>query len=176
MAGESQLYAGGKPILPGAKISKYLSNGSTIEAIGNYAAAPESFRFKCKSGSQKLHRARIIVTIEDSGEFNTDLYGKDIVLTNGISLMVRDESDTLLMDYTDDDPVHTNVEWAEYCYDVQYHDFGTGSANKFLNVRWTFERSGKFLSLSSGDYLEVSLNDDFTGLVAHRFLVQGYYA
>lgn len=174
--GEKQLFAGGKPALPGAMISNFLSNGSTIEAVGNYAGDVEQFKFTCKDGNQKLHLARMIITLEDNGEFNTDLYGKDIVLTNGVGVFVRNSDDELLIDMTADDKVHTNIEWSQYCFDVEYHDFGTGNANKWLAVRWTFEKSGKFLSLSAGDYISAELNDDFTGLIAHRFLIQGFYA
>ena len=66
------------------------------------------------------------------------------------------------------------MDWAKFCYDVDHENFGLG--NEFLNVRWTFSKSGTYIQLNgeNNDKLEIVVNDDLSGLVNHRFLVQGY--
>ncbi len=94
-------------------------------------------------------------------------------LTNGITVRLQDSGGTVL-DLTDGLPVKTNAGWGQLCYDVDLKSWGAG--NELLLVRWTFERAGQPLRLEGEDSgrLEVVLNDDFTGLLAHTFQVQGY--
>ena len=170
---EKEVFVSQKAIPPSDMWFDYLSNGSTIHAIGNYAT-PESFRVTCKIGSQKLYINRLIVYIEDSGAFLSAKYGADLTLTNGIHVHVKDSSDALLLDLTGANPVLTNAQWSGLCYDVALDTYGAGN-NGSLAVRWTFANAGAPISLSPGDYLEVELEDDYTGLVDHTFMVQGLY-
>ena len=176
MAGESQIYAGGKPVPAQDLVLEYLSNGSTVHAVGNYLATADDFRITCKTGSQKLHIFRMVVYIEDAGKFVSDKYGYDLALVNGVHVTVRDADDTELKHLDGAVPVLTNAQWGGLCYDTRVDQYGTGSANGSLVVRWTFANTGKLVSLSSGQYFSVELNDDFTGLIDHTFMVQGYYS
>lgn len=171
---EKSIYAGGKPVPPEALVFEYLSNGSTVQAVGNYSGAVEEFAIECKTGSQRLHIARMIVYLEDVGAFPSDKYGYNLTLTNGIHVYVHDAAHAVVAHLNHDLPVYTNAQWGRLCYDVDYQNYGTG--NDSLAVRWTFERSGKPVTLSPGQHLTVALEDDFTGLVDHTFMVQGYYA
>ena len=175
---EKQLYSGQKPVDPQHHVFNYLSNGSTVNAVGDYSdigAGADDFRITCKDGSQKLHLARLIVYWEDVGTAKSGFYGVDVVLTNGIEIVVRDRNDVELEHLTDDAAITTNAQWSGLCHDVTIDRYGTGS-NGSLSARWTFANSGAPLSLSAGDYLSVALNDDFTGLEVHTFMVQGYYS
>ena len=173
MPGESQLYTGAKPVPPESMHFDYLSNGSTIHAVGNYAT-PESFRITCVSGSRKLHIYRMIVYWEDVGGAKSGKYGTDLVLANGIHVHAKDSEDALLQDLTGNNPVMTNAQWSGLCYDVVIDKYGSGQ-NGSLASRWTFNNAGAPISLSAGDYLEVELEDDYTGLVEHTFMIQGHY-
>ena len=171
---QQSVFAGQKPVPSEAMRFKYLTNGATTNAVGNYASV-EQFKIACRTGSQQLHVARMVVYYEDVGQFVTNKYGYDLVLVNGISVVVRNEDDSLVTDLTDGVPVATNARWSALCYDTRPDDYGAGP-NGSLSVRWTFANAGAPLSLSPGQYLAAELHDDFTGLVAHTFMVQGYYS
>ena len=71
-------------------------------------------------------------------------------------------------------PLLSNGDWAGQCFDYNYITFGTG--DEIGVVRWTFANSGQpiIVKFNHGEYLEVYLNDDFSGLTHHRFTVQGH--
>jgi hypothetical protein len=175
MSGESQLYAGQKPVHPDRLHYDYMTNGVTKDAVGDYRSAVERFKITCASGSQRLHLHRMIIYVEDVGNFKSAKYGVDLDLSEGIHVRVHAANDSIHADLTAADPIITNAQWGALCYDVTLDTYGTGN-NGSLAVRWTFDRAGAPVTLSSGEYLAVDLNDDFTALEKHTFMVQGYYA
>ena len=66
-----------------------------------------------------------------------------------------------------------SAEWATYCHDLTAHTWGSG--NDTLTVRWTFTKGigDDGVVLDPGESIRVILNDDFSDLVAHKFLFQG---
>jgi hypothetical protein len=114
------------------------------------------------------------VRVEDVGTLDSGYYGNNIVLTSGIVVRAQQNGNQVTARLTGNSPILTNAEWADFCYDVVKTDFGQG--NVFLHVRWTFAKSGRPIRLvgDEGDFLEVVLGDDFTGLVSHGFTVQGF--
>ena len=68
----------------------------------------------------------------------------------------------------------TSGIWGLHSYDVQQLDWGSG--NNVLLARWTFARMGTPLQLHGhqNERLEVVLQDDFSGLIAHVFVAQGF--
>lgn len=158
------------------RLDRYLDTSGdgtgTKSAIGNYSGGQEIFYIQPPAGT--IYRlARMLVFVEDSGSFDSGSYGNGIVLTNGIEVRVQDGSGTI-SDMTNGIPVKTNPHWKRLCYDAVRSNYGTG--NESLGVRWTFTKAGQFIRLDgdSNERLEVLLEDDFSGLVAHNFLVQGY--
>jgi hypothetical protein len=163
-------------------LSQFLStNGDgsgQIDAIGNYLSAAESFYIEPAAG-EKYHINRLIVYIEDVGAFDSGKYGKDVNVFRGIHMHATKSGNVVdLMPM----PVFTNSGWGQYCYDISLHSFGGGQVNGVMVVRWTFGRAlpqgldaldADVLTLHAGDKLEVTLNDNFSGLVGHRFIVQG---
>jgi len=170
---EGTVFAGQKPVPPEDMVFEYLSNGSTIDAVGNYGTA-EEFKITCKAGNQKLHLARMIVYIEDAGTFDMEKYGNAITLSNGIHISVKDSGGTEIADYDGGVNVFTNGGWGALCHDITNHTFGSG--NNSLTARWTFAKAGTPISLTSGQEFIITLEDNFTGLVGHTFMVQGYYS
>lgn len=146
-----------------------------FEAIGNYSAGGVgSTEFYIQpAGVDRLYIARLIIMIEDAGTFATDGYGAGGALTNGISFEIRQSNDDVVAALQN--TIHSNIEWGALCYDVGYHDFGGGQANKFLLVRWTFERMGSPIILEDRQKLVMVLSDNFSGLVKHRFNIQGHF-
>jgi hypothetical protein len=149
----------------------------TKNAVGDYSAGtgtPTSFKIVPPSG-ELYTLSRVIVQIRDSGLISAEGYGGLAALTNGVELRVRDGAGTVL-DLVNGLPVKSNAGWGSFCYDVALTEFGAG--DNFVQVRWTFSKSGKALELNGdeGEYLEAYLSDDLTGLVGHTFQVQGFKA
>jgi len=156
-------------------IYRYLdTNGDgtgTKSAIGNYSSSATSFMIK-PPDNYIYYLQRMIVMIEDGGAVDSGAYGNNITLTNGIHIH-KSNDDGVILDFTDEFPIKTNADWGKLCYDVHNVNFGLG--NEFVNVRWTFAKSGAPLKIDGnrGEKFEVILNDNFSGLVSHTFNVQG---
>lgn len=144
----------------------------------------DSTEFFLEPGPDEIFRiARVIVTVQDGPVLAANRYGKDLVLVDGVRLAKRTDSE-IIVSYTNDRPVLTNAGWAEYCFDADVKAWGPG--DEFLTVRWTFTRAGQFMRLLGeredpdtgltlpAQRISIMLNDDFTGLTNHTFLVQGY--
>ncbi len=117
----------------------------------------------------KIHR--MLVFIRDSGAIQAERYGAiSNGLTNGILMIATDGTESV--DLMGGLPVKSNADWSRNCYDMQPLTFGSG--DNFVNVRWTFAKSGIPLIMEAGDSLEVTLQDDLSGLVEHRFKIEGY--
>jgi hypothetical protein len=84
----------------------------------------------------------------------------------------------ILSDMTGGVPVKTNADWKTKMFDFDVFDIGIG--DNYAVGRWTFAKAGTALRLvgrpdGTSDRLVFRLNDDFSGLVEHHFLVQGYF-
>jgi hypothetical protein len=156
-------------------ISQYMDTTGdgtgTYEANGDYSGAAEEFLYVA---ARPVEIHRMVVTIEDTVGMQAEEYGNlGAALTNGVVVEIRDENDNVLVVLTGQDPVHTNAEWGSHCYDVDLKTWGSG--DELLLVRWTFEKKGEPVQLDTGQKLVVRLNDNFTGLLQHRFFAQGIY-
>ena len=149
-----------------------VGDGSGVKvANGDYSGSVQ--KFSLIPGQGEIFRvARMIVTIQDS-TFAAAKYGNMTALTNGVRLVSSVEGEEVI-DAMDGIPVKTNAGWGAMCYDASVKAWGVG--DEFLLVRWTFERTGSIIRLvgNKDESLDVILNDDFSALADHRFLVQGY--
>ena len=145
----------------------------TKNANGNYSGAADDFYIQPPAGETYV-LYRMLVFIEDgTSAFSADNYGGTAsALTTGVKVLVTDSSDTTIVDLLDNVPVKSNAQWNALCYDAQFVSYGTG--NKYLVVRWTFERSGVPIVLTDQQKLKVTVNDDLSGLDTHHFRVQGF--
>jgi hypothetical protein len=152
--------------------------GTTL-ATGDYSVTAVEF-FIQPPTAETFHIHRMIVNIEDTAITDGAGYGGTGALTTGITVHVEDGGVTI-DELTDGEPIKSNAHWGRFCYDVTAPAFG--ASNKTVQVRWTFAKSGKPITLygnnvdgqASGDNhrLVVTCNDDFSALVDHRFMVQG---
>jgi hypothetical protein len=126
------------------------------------------------SAGQVLVVQRLLVHIEDAGPFNADNYGGLAGALGTGHLIKIYRAGAAHTDLTDGVEIQANADWGKYCFDVTNQNFGAG--NDFLQARWTFSKSGRPITLNgdNDDSLRVLLQDDFTGLVDHSFMVQGY--
>ncbi len=169
----SSLILGEEYIEPQYSIYRYLdTNGDgtgTKSAIGNYAS-PTDFYFEAQRVTE-LHR--ILISVEDTQGMQAEEYGNlGAALSNGYVIEAKDASDNVLQDYCDGVAVTTNANLGRICYDLDLKSWGAG--NELLLARFTFTRSGNPVILSAGQKLVVTLNDDFTGLLSHYFMLQGF--
>lgn len=147
-----------------------------INAVGDYLASLTEFAIAPPAG-KVFSIARMIVTVRDTGSFDSGSYGNGLTLVNGISVEKRtgvvNGASSLVQSLTDPVKIETNTDWGSYCYDIGVSNFGQG--DEVMLVRWTFARAGVALRLDgdANEYLAVRLNDDFTGLVGHVFNMQG---
>ena len=163
----------GRPVHPQHRIDEHLKDGVEHEAIGNYSSTPTRFIWT-PDANRTAHIYRMIITVQDDGVFTADTYGNRVILVNGITLTVRNVSDdSIVHDLTADHAIVSNAEWASHCYDADVKSWGNG--DELLIVRWTFSRGGSPILLDDSMYLSIDLNDDFSTLVAHRFVLQGEY-
>jgi hypothetical protein len=150
-----------------------VGDGSGNTAVtGNYSAATETFLIAPAAG-ETFYLNRCVVVIEDGAGIAADNYGAGTALSTGILIQKVDPSG-LVCDFTDGQPIVSNVGWAHLCYDVSLHEFGAG--NEFVTVRWTWGKSGKMVVLQ-GDHQErllFKVHGDCDHLVDQHFMVQGF--
>jgi len=156
------------------KIFHYLdTNGDGTgekNAIGDYSGAGLTWFYYESTGYAEIHR--MIISYEDGPGMRAERYASlPAALPVGIFVKQIDSDLSEMLDLTDNEPITANAEWGELCYDIELKSYGPG--NEFILARWTFGQSGSPLALDQGQKLVVVLNDDFTGLVSHRFMVQG---
>jgi len=108
--------------------------------------------------------------IEATGGFDSGKYGNNIVLTNGIKLHLQDANGNVILDFFQDGGViMTNAQLAAIGQLPVYLEFGQG--NNSLVVSWTAVAFGTHLLITHENKLVVTVNDDFTDLVQHRFII-----
>ena len=138
-------------------------------ANGDYSSTPEEFYFEAPS---RVNLYRMIISLRDTTGMIAEEYGNlGSALTNGYELKFLNADLTTRVNLTGGIPIQDNAGFGRYCYDAQIISWGPG--DEYLNVRWTFSKSGGPLKLSAGQRLSITLSDDFTGLLEHRFMVQG---
>lgn len=174
--GSGNLTNGHGGFVIGGSIYEFLTEAGdgtgAIDAIGNYAT-PTKWFYKNSSADEVDDIHRMIVTVADSGGFDTGRYGNGLILTNGIKIFhYAADGTTIIEDLTHTNAIEINVDWGSYCYDISYNAWGTG--DNVLLVRWTFANAGQPIRLAPGEELAIVLQDDFTGLSEHRFHIQGY--
>lgn len=157
-------------------ISQLLSSdgtgGGITSPVGDYSANP--LALKITPPADRTYRMRrVLISIEDTGTFSAGTYG---ALRSGLRIGITAfVADTSGVRYTlTAFPIKTNADWASHCYDGKPVDFGAG--NNLYVLRWTFAKAGAPVVLqgAEGAFLQFTFNDDFRGLVNHRFVVQGY--
>lgn len=166
------------------RLDKYLTkdnDGSTINMNanggGDYIVVPAS--------GEIYSVRRMIVFIEDSGNFTMSGYGAigSGTITNGIRVAVIKNG---VKTYLDGGvPIIANGHWARMCHDLNYISFGSG--NNAASVRWMFTRDahgpdgpqtlregGIVLDGQTGDKSQLELgSDDWSGLVNHNCILRG---
>ena len=142
--------------------------GSIDQAVDG-SVTPVDFKVTCPMGATyELNRA--IITLKDSGTFDTDAYGNGIALSNGFHILTsRPWRTPVEINYTAQHPIRTNGDWVGYLHDTSYVTFGQG--DNILSARYTFTNDGAPIKLGPGDSFIFRVNDDLTALTEHHIRV-----
>ena len=144
----------------------------TQNAVGDYSGAAEEFYYQPPRNTE-LHR--MVIHITDTAGISQAEYGNlGSALTNGYSLVVKDESGAQVNDLCDGIPIKSNADFGRYCYDVELKSWTNTPANETVQVRWTFAKAGFPLYLPANYQLSITFNDNLSGLIEHYFMLQGY--
>lgn len=154
-----------------------LDGDGTNQVTGNHLAAAAEYSASAPAGNADVDLLiiqRLVVYIQDATAFRASWYGGiGAGLTNGLGLSINDSEGNKLLDLTGGESIKTNGQWGGICFDTHLSEYGAGSES--LAVRYTFEKSGSPVVLTNGETLCLEANDDFSGLEAHTFFLQGLY-
>lgn len=140
-------------------------------ANGDYSSASQVFSVAPPAGVIFLIY-NFIVSVEDVGQMGGSAYGANIALTNGISIRTATGAATDV-DLTAGLPIVVNADWGRLAYEMVQQNFSMG--RNFIQTKLSFAELGGPIVLDGdkSQKLEVTLNDDFTGLNSHYFQAQG---
>ena len=142
-----------------------------VNANGDYTANSKKFVYRNKH-AELVYITHLAIYIEDSTALDSGLYGSGITLTNGIRLEIETKDHGLQRPFGRQ-TIKKNSEWSLYTtepYDM--YNFGTGPYS--ITYRLDFGKICDYAQLEKGDVFKVHLNDDFTGLTGHKFIISGY--
>jgi len=142
----------------------------TTNATGNYAAVATGFKMVCPSG--KGHTITQLM-IHIAGPTNFALTGYGSIaggVTNGV--VIQFSLGGVLMSLNAGMPFKSNDDWAHASADVNHLTFVGGGDS--LVIPFKIADFGIPLVLAAGDFIQVLLNDDFTGLTSQHFIAHGY--
>lgn len=141
----------------------------TMNANGDYSATAQDFFFQPAFG---VYVFRMIIMIEDTNGMRAEEYGNlGVALNNGYTIMKKDSDDIVQLDINDSVSIKTNAEIGRSGFETDIKSWGAG--DEVLLAGCKFADTGAPLELDRNDKLVVTLNDDFTGLIEHFFMVQG---
>ena len=158
-----------------ALVSQYLSTAGdgtgTTDAIGNYAVDTQ-FYIQPAAGDI-IRIRRLMVRVQDTGTFSGAGYGAGAALTVGVIIKQLGLDDVVISDITKGVPVKLNGDWTNFG-EVDISTFAAG--DNYVQAIIDFEASGQMIRLigDNNEKLQITLKDNFTGLVAQTFLAQGY--
>lgn len=161
----------------GVPYTKTLStNGDgtgTYNIVGDYSGAPTDFYYQAPVGV-KYYLNAVTVTITDTSKFNVDGFGGLAALTNGIEMIYSDLGvEHVLLGGRQ---IKTNGEWPVVTPYVKLIPFANLSGADLLSVTFKLKELYEIPLILSGDHdrkFIVRVNDDFTGLVTHQYVLHG---
>tara|TARA_R110000824_G_scaffold143199_11_gene310797 strand:- start:304 stop:834 length:531 start_codon:yes stop_codon:yes gene_type:complete len=155
------------PFLPEKFVFSFLKDDSTIEMNVNGASTPVSYKYTAPAG-KRVYVYRVNMMMLDAS-VTASKFGGVASLTTGITVKVKNSADTELLDFLDGQTIQNNTEFGL----LAGTDINVGSGADGVNIRWTLASAGGSLILESGDYLEVLVQDNLTGLTSFQAMLQG---
>lgn len=155
----------------GDSIFKFLTTGSSIE-MNVDGGTPVNFKF-VNTNNRNAYLVRACITMVDAS-MTPIKFGGVAALTNGVDFGVYDDSDVEKLNFTDGEPIKSNIEFGSLAgIDVNIGDFGASDA---LSIRWTMARAGGAITIPPNWYFQAKVQDDLSALTQFRIMVQGFYS
>ena len=149
----------------------------TKNAAVDHSGAAETYQL-LPAASTVYRVTRLVIYLEDTAGFVPDEYGNTgAALTNGVEISIYDvDGASTVLDITNGVAIKTNAQLAMLCGNsVEFYQQGSPT-NESLVAVLDFAATGSCLRLDGDaqEQLQVTLNDDFSGLVSHYFMAYGY--
>lgn len=152
-------------------LSRNGAQTGTINANGNYSSSPVDFYYE-STGRFEIYS--LIVNISDNANFNQEDYGAITGgVTNGVKFLagIGNGIEVPIL-RSDVWPIKKNYQWASIASDIKLTSFA-GLAQTMIIDFHIPDSYGKMFSLDPGQSVIARLNDDFSGLVSHTFIIRG---
>lgn len=163
---------GGGAGLPFLKFLTLAGNSTgNFNLNGNYSATPTDFFYTSPANTYTFIKT-VSVQISDASDFLQGYYGGIALsggLANGVKFFINNGSIDipLLSGFT----FRTNNDWYGLTSHIQLQTFSAASQTLTIDFK-PVEDYGCPLFLDAGISFKVRLNDDFTGLILHRFSIK----
>ena len=142
-------------------------------AVSGALTSPMKFIVKPLAG-EEIDFTRILIEMTHGSAGDNGLFGDQTALTNGVVIRgysgLEDKFRSLTV-------WKTNSDIAVDVYDITYSNRSGGGGSYGTNSRGTFQKTGAVVRLNgdNGDYMEILIQDDLTGLDSFRIKAQGAY-
>ena len=141
--------------------------------IAGTLVAPKVFKLGPLPGVFDVDVTRIMGYIQDGSAMDDAMFGGLTALTNGLVVRISRSAGTSFDTIWN---VKSNGDIGLICYDSTYTDKAPAGefGFRFRNTYAGAAKHGVTLRLSTGDALEVLVQDDLTGLTKFRMMAQGH--
>ncbi len=154
-------------------IAEPMTGPMGIDIIEDYSASPVFLSFVPDPDMNLAWVTTITVFIEGNGPVRLDTYGTIPGLTNGVKWSLQGPEGTVWQ--STPEGAKRNMDWRLASQDWDVLE-GQGQ-HKGVMFTLTMEKYSRFpLPVEPGNFIQLEFNDDFSDLIAHRFIVRGGYA
>lgn len=145
--------------------------GGTVNMAVDGSGATQTFQVAVPTGFSRFFIARVIWEVVDSGTFDATDFGNGLTLSEGIGLTY--ESAGFSIDLLGAQKITSNADFGRVAYDVDVKTWGTG--DEVLLSRLSFNKFAgpDGVQLDGADTLDLTVDDDLTGLTSFTALAQG---
>ena len=156
-----------------SRLLEDMSDPQITDFIGDYSITPVFAGYRPAPNKYTIIN-KMIISVSDVGAFDAGFYGNSINLTNGITFALSEG--LVPVSIYNSKPIISNGDFGSYTHNISSLEFGQGA--NFLNVEKLFTTEPIILdgdiALETDLTLCAILNDDFSGLAHHTFLVSGF--
>lgn len=146
-----------------------------VNAIGNYSVTPNTF-FAKPSPTQDYVIRLVSIHFTFSGtQLAYNNYAAIAALTNGITIKSVGDEGTIL-DLTNGQPIKQNDNFVHFGTGLDTVNFSGNFVSITAEFLFSDDRINAPITIKGGnnEQLNINLNDDFTGMLDHHFIVKGH--
>ena len=142
------------------------------DATGDYSVTATDFFFAPAAG-ETVEVTKLLVHVADKGPFDVDGYGAIAAgLTVGIVIAVE-RLGAIVLRLTNGAPIKDNADLSHLNTDYRLTNFSSNYGSSIVSLDVAAFQTSLLMHGDLGDKLIVTLNDDFTGLADHHFIMYG---